>query len=106
MRSTTTGTLSTDGRYVYGIEGAGRNSSIIGLAARRGLGGAFEQEPGTDPFNTLFAYDAAAEGAIAWTVGTPRTAAPTARPAATPDSESSMTTHSAGPTSRAAIACR
>ena len=67
-RNATTGLISTDGRYVYGIEGTGRPQSGGRISVIRG------NRPvalGEDGFNTLYAYDLAAEGRIAWTAGGP-----------------------------------
>ncbi|MBA3312647.1 MAG: PQQ-binding-like beta-propeller repeat protein [Planctomycetota bacterium] len=60
----TSGALSTDGRFVYGIEGTGR-------VIMQGLGR--PNAVGESEFNTLFAYELAAEGRIAWAAGGPRT---------------------------------
>lgn len=63
----TSGTLSTDGRFVYGIEGTGRagTSRVIVQGMGRPV------VVGETDFNSLAAYELAAEGRIAWTAGGP-----------------------------------
>ena len=63
----TSGTLSTDGRFVYGVEGTGRaeTTRIAVQGIRR------PNAVGEDDYNTLVAYELAAEGRIAWTAGGP-----------------------------------
>jgi len=61
-RNLTAGAIATDGRYVYGVEGVGRAAKAF--SPRGGL--AFDSEVGLDVYNSLFAYDAGREGAVAW----------------------------------------
>jgi len=65
----TAGTLSTDGRFVYGVEGTGRADTARAIVQGIGRPGVV----GEENFNTLVAYELAAEGRIAWTAGGPPT---------------------------------
>lgn len=60
-RNVTAGSISTDGRYVYGVEGVGRANTSLSARAMMTF-----DEGGSDTFNSLFAYDAAQEGAVGW----------------------------------------
>ena len=64
-RNLTSGTLSTDGTFVYGVEGVG----TAGVTVSAPSGGPRNEAIGNELFNTLYAYELAAEGRIAWTVG-------------------------------------
>ncbi|MGC1273497.1 MAG: PQQ-binding-like beta-propeller repeat protein [Planctomycetaceae bacterium] len=66
-RNITTGTLSTDGKFVYGVEGVGTAGRLVSAPN----GGPRNRSIGADLFNTLYAYELAAEGRIAWTFGGP-----------------------------------
>jgi outer membrane protein assembly factor BamB len=67
-RNLTTGTLATDGRYVYAVEGAGFAGNRI---LNQGVRARDHFDLGATSFNTLIAYDLEAEGRIAWTAGGP-----------------------------------
>lgn len=66
-RNLTSGALSTDGRYVYGIEGVGLARGGP-RAVGRGLNGIIKAV-GEEAYNSLVAYDLKAEGRIAWIAG-------------------------------------
>lgn len=68
FRNMTSGSITTDGRRVYALRGTGLARSKISISVMRGNRRA---AVGQNPYNTLVAYDIAAEGRIAWTIGGP-----------------------------------